>query len=350
MDLDGNEIYIDVQINRSLFDGYIDEMISQTIEATRESIIKAGITSNDIGKIVFIGGPTNYKPLRDRVAFELALKVSNDVDPMTAVAEGASIFAESIDWSTNSHNRKPINVTLEGSHDVSVRYTARTTDSTAKIMLTTNGNSDFTVQVISMDTGWTSGRASFISEFTMDVPLVLEGENAFEIVVYDQFGREIKLKNKRIIISKTLASISAIPASHAIGVEVLEKLGGKATLDYLVFEGDTLPKKGKKLFKAGQALKAGSPSSINIKLWEGTILDPITDNRPIGTLKVLGTDFSEGVVPMGAAIECDYEMSDSGAINLEVSIPCIGATFNNRNYYSVNSQSKVHSSKGVETT
>ena len=31
---------------------------------------------------------------------------------------------------------------------------------------------------------------------------------------------------------------------------------------------------------------------------------------------------------------CEYEMGDSGAINLEVSIPSIGATFGNRNFYS----------------
>lgn len=334
MDLDGNEIYINIPISRSVFDGYIDEMIMETIDVTKESIMKAGITSDGIEKIVFVGGPTNYKPLRDKVAFELAIKVSNDVNSMTAVAEGASIFAESIDWTTSSHNRKPINEMIDGSNDVSVRYTSRTTNSMARIMLIAKINNDLSVQVTSMDTGWTSGRASFMNEFSLEVPLVLDGENVFEVVVYDQYGREIKLKDKRIIITKTLASISAIPATHAIGVEVMEKLGGKATLDYLVLEGDTLPKKGKKIFKSGQALKAGSLSSINIKLWEGTILFPIDDNRFIGMLKILGSDFSEGVVPMGADIECYYEMSDSGAINLEVSIPCIGATFNNRNFYS----------------
>ena len=39
-------------------------------------------------------------------------------------------------------------------------------------------------------------------------------------------------------------------------------------------------------------------------------------------------------MPTGADIECDYEMSDSGTIVLETSIPCIGATFGHRNFYS----------------
>ena len=69
-------------------------------------------------------------------------------------------------------------------------------------------------------------------------------------------------------------------------------------------------------------------------MWEGNIQSPIDDNRFIGVLKIKGTDIDSGVVPTGADIECEYEMSDSGTINIEVSIPCIGASFSNRNFYS----------------
>ena len=95
-----------------------------------------------------------------------------------------------------------------------------------------------------------------------------------------------------------------------------------------------MPKKGTITFKAGQTLKAGSNDSINIKLWEGNIQSPITDNRFIGVLKITGTNIASGVVPTGADIECEYEMSDSGTISLEASIPCIGASFSNHNFYS----------------
>ena len=45
-------------------------------------------------------------------------------------------------------------------------------------------------------------------------------------------------------------------------------------------------------------------------------------------------DIESGVVPTGADIECEFEMSDSGTIHLEASIPCIGAFFGNHNFYS----------------
>jgi molecular chaperone DnaK len=50
--------------------------------------------------------PTHYKPLRDKVAAALGIALSMDVNPMTAVAEGAAVFAESIDWSSQSRGQK----------------------------------------------------------------------------------------------------------------------------------------------------------------------------------------------------------------------------------------------------
>ena len=67
---------------------------------------KRVLSPHDVERIVFIGGPTQYKPLRDRVAFELGIAPSTDMNPMTAVAEGAAVFAESIDWSSQSRGRK----------------------------------------------------------------------------------------------------------------------------------------------------------------------------------------------------------------------------------------------------
>ena len=47
-------------------------------------------------RIVFVGGPTNYKPLRDAVCRALELPADTTVNPMTAVAEGAAIFASEL--------------------------------------------------------------------------------------------------------------------------------------------------------------------------------------------------------------------------------------------------------------
>lgn len=334
-DEDGNELYLDIDLSREMMDGLIGDLVEDTVKATRETLEKAGLSANDLERIVFVGGPTNYKPLRDRVCEELALPADIDVNPMTAVAEGASIFAESIDWSTANHSRKAANAVARTNVDIAFKYTARVSGDSARVMCMTEHQYDgYTLIITSRDSGWSSGSIPLRNQAQTTLPLIKNGENTFDVKVLDNYGREVPIGVQRIIITKTLATIGAIPASHSIGVEMLDRLGGIPVYTILIHEGDSLPKRDTVTFRAGQTLKAGSNSTINIKLWEGNIESPITDNRFIGVLKIAGTDFSSGVIPTGADIECEYEMSDSGTITLDVSVPCIGATFTNRNFYS----------------
>lgn len=335
MDESGNEMYIDIDLDRTQVDSIISDLVKETVDAARETLAKAGLSANDLERIVFVGGPTNYKPLRDKVCYELSLPANIDVNPMTAVAEGASIFAESINWSTASHSRKAANEVVKTDISLSFKYTARTSTDIAKVMCVLgtvlNG---YTIQFTSDDTGWTTGNAALTNNLMITLPLTKNGDNSFTVKVFNEFGHEQDVGANKIVITKTLATIGAIPASHSIGIEVLNKLGGTPVLEFLVKEGDSLPKKGTVTFKAGQTIKTGTNESLNFKLWEGDIEYPISDNRWIGLFKIKGTDIAEGVVPTGADIECEYEISDSGTISLTASIPCIGTTFNNCNFYS----------------
>ena len=334
-DESGMELYLDIDINREQMNPLIDELTEKSIDATREILTKAGLTANDITKVVFVGGPTNFKPLRDRVSQELAIPTNIDVNPMTAVAEGASIFAESIDWSSEEHNRKNQNETISTNIDLELKYTARTPEDKARIMCLTGAIPDgLMIQFTSTDNGWSSGNAPLKNRLMMTLPLTEDGDNRFAVTVSDNYGRPVNIGVSTIVITRTLATIGAIPASHSIGVEVLDKLGGTPRLEFLVSEGDPLPKKGNITFKAGQTLRAGSNETINIKLWEGNIQSPISDNRFVGVMKIAGTDIPSGIIQTGADIECEYEMSDSGTIRLEASVPSVGATFSNRNFYS----------------
>ncbi len=337
-DLSGQEIYLDITIDRNRFDQLIASKVKESIEAARETLEKAGLSSHDVERIVFVGGPTHYKPLRDKVAFELGIAPSADVNPMTAVAEGAAIFAESIDWTSTSRGRKSARgaISAGGSAQLSFTYIARTPDSRAKIVakLEKPAIAGTEFQIDSLDTGWSSGRVPLTDGASVDLSLAKPGENVFKVFVFDARGSPISLGQDKIVISRTAASIDAIPASHSVGVEAREKIGGRVVLDYLVREGEQLPKKGKKIFRAEESLKAGSAGAIKFKLWEGDIIDPINDNRFIGMFQIRGPDFDNGVIAAGAELTCTYEVLDSGNIILEVSVPSIGGSFHGRNFYS----------------
>lgn len=335
----GAEIYVDIPFTRVQLDELIGHKVKDSILAARETLEKAGLNPNDVERVVFVGGPTQYKPLRDRVAFELGIAPSTDVNPMTAVAEGAAVFAESIDWTSQSRGRKSSRGALSsgGALNLSFSYISRTPDIRARVIVKLSGSADAGIefQIDSLDTGWSSGRLALSDGASIELGLAKPGDNTFKVFVFDTNGGPITLPNDKITIVRTAASIDAIPASHSIGVEAREKLGGWFVLDYLVREGEQLPKKGTMKFKTEESLKAGSQHSIKIKLWEGSITDPITDNRFIGLFEIKGSDFDENVIAAGAEMIFDYEVRDSGNIILDVSVPSIGASFHSgRNFYS----------------
>lgn len=334
----GEEIYIDITIDRKRYDALIAPKVEESIQSARETLEKAGLSPHDVERVVFVGGPTHYKPLRDKVAFELGVAPSTDVNPMTAVAEGAAVFAESIDWASQSRGRKSARGALSagGALDLSFNYIARTPEPKAKIVAKlSRAPAGVEFQIDSLDTGWSSGRVALRDGASVELSLTKPGDNTFKVFVFDSNGAPVTLGEDKIVIARTAASIDAIPASHSIGVEARDKVGGRLVLDYLVREGDQLPKKGKKTFKAGESLKAGSAGSIKFKLWEGEISDPINDNRFIGMFEIKASDFDDGVITAGAELVCEYEVLDSGNIQLEVSVPSISGSFKSgRNYYS----------------
>jgi molecular chaperone DnaK len=335
----GNEIYLDINITRESLNQIIEDKIKDSINVSKETLEKAGLTIHDIERIVFVGGPTHYKPLRELVTSELAIPGSTELNPMTAVAEGAAIFAESVDWGSASRGRKSSkgSMSVSGNMDVSFNYIARTPDTKSKVMVKVNSGTTEGVefQIDSADTGWTSGKIKLGNGVKVELLLLKSGDNIFKVFMFDPSGNPISLKTDQITIVRTAATIAGIPASHSIGIEVLEKIGGRPILDWLIRSGEPLPKKGKKIFKASETLRAGGSGSINFKLWEGEIEDPAEENLFIGPLKISGADFDDGVIAAGSELVFEYEIHDSGNVTFEVSIPSIGSSFHSgHNFYS----------------
>ena len=173
-------------------------------QAIRDSVKKAGIKLEDLERIIFVGGPTNYKPLRDKISFEIGVQGGIDVNPMTAVAEGASIFAESIDWASKNRERKQTTekITAKGEFDIDFQYKARTVSSKARIRFVFGekilNNGEY--QIDSLDTGWSSGRIKLENASSLELDLSKEGENKFNSYTFLTLFQRFKIK--RIEVNK----------------------------------------------------------------------------------------------------------------------------------------------------
>ena len=340
-DLKGDEIYLAIPLYRHTYDELIADQINDTIDAAREILSKTGYTPNDLECIVWVGGPTHYKPLRDKVAFELGIKGDTlDVNPMTAVAEGASIFAESIkDWS-GKDEQIPIDTRDEtppiDKHEFTFRAMEQTPDDTTKIVVQVEGQvaTGYEFQVVSLDSGSTSGRMPLKHEETVDVTLMKPGENTFSVTVYDAVGNTIK--QEEITIEKVLILVDKTPSELSLALEVVRrledvgKIGREPDLEYLVQVGDLLPKKGIETFYAAESLESGSSNSLNFKLKETDAMGIERNSE----LLIRGRDLTEGTIPVNTPLKCSYEKTLGGNIifEVEVEIDGISRIFNKVEY------------------
>lgn len=339
-DESGDEIELDIEIERDEVNSLIEDIVKEAVDAAKDTIEKTGIAITDFNRIVFIGGPTNYKPLRDKVSFELGIKSEGlEVNPMTAVAEGAAIFAETIDWSTQEHNRKGSRAESKTSEELglSFKFESRTTEPQAKVGVKIKSPvSGYSFQICSVDSGWDSGLMPLENGKIIKVPLSKRGVNKFDVVVYDNGNRKIALTDSRIEITQVSSSVGAILASHSLGIEVSDNAFSDATsLDYLIKEGEKLPVKGNRKYKSTETIKAGSSQALTIKVWEGDIKDNIQDNRYVGCMKVEGTDLEYGTIKAGEEIILEYSINEAMALHVTVNLPRLEVSFSSsdHNFY-----------------
>lgn len=348
-DEEGREIYLDVNITRDKYNELIFPKIDETIEKTREVIKNASLKADDISYIVFVGGPSNYKPLRDRVSTELGIETSFDVNPMTVVSEGAAIYAESIDFTNEKGGQKANKGIIKASdYNLEFRYNARTSAEKAKVAIVYNSEAPLQFSFKNIETGWTSGKLEQKSHSIIELDLFSQGDNTFVVECTNEQGKEIKLENNKIVITKTLVNIGNIPAAHSVGVELEDPITHKPVLDYLITKDEILPKSGTVRYKTTKRISAGSDDFISFKLWEGEISEPIEYNRFIGDIKIDGNSFEYGIIPVGSVIECNYTFNDSGNIDIKISIPSVGIELNGDNFYNRLSGQIDYSSDGDE--
>jgi molecular chaperone DnaK len=360
-DEQGADIYIDVEVTRAQLEELVEPSLLQTIELTR-SIIKAnGYTNKDIDRIVFVGGPSKMPWIRDRVPRELGIAADLTTDPMTAVAIGAAIYAESREWGATTTRRKATRASVEAGGDIGLKfeYQARTTQDTVRLRLRPDAKAvadRLTVQIDAPERGWTSGRMTVTYDATADLAVRDFGENRFQVTIFDGSGLPMPGAGSTIVITRTATSAASIPATQTISVKV--RAGATRlnnTLQPILLKGTPLPAKGSQPLKAAYGVGPNLPGHIDLELFQDENARDPDLNLAIGSFRISHHDLPEGMeIKEGDPVIFHWAMNDSGLLTASVELPSLQQTFSSKRFYV--DQAGHHSFEGdageklVETT
>jgi molecular chaperone DnaK len=337
LDQAGRPIYIESVLTRDALEQLVSDKVDRSIGLCRKIISDNGYTPEDISKVVLIGGPSRMPIVRRRVPLELGIETDLDIDPMTAVARGAAVYAESRQWSDGETTSKKSRVQEDAGTRVSYDFEARTARDRARIRVIGVGDAAGLRVTATASDGRDYGER-LVTEGPIFTVQLGAGETRVAMTVVDGAGTRIEDACANLLITRISAVAAGAPCTSTIAVKVEDSDGVRSInmLEPLVRKGDMLPLKGAKALRAARRLTPGAAEWIDIELYEQAegVLEPEA-NLLIGSFRLSGEDLPAHVAPLmpGDEVIVHWQIDDSQLIRCSVEIPEQGLHLRDHSFY-----------------
>ena len=90
---DGNPEHLDITLTRAKFDELTTKLVEATMKPTKRAIKEAGVSKNDIDRVILIGGSTRIPAVQAALKKEVGKEPYKGINPDEAVALGAALQA-----------------------------------------------------------------------------------------------------------------------------------------------------------------------------------------------------------------------------------------------------------------
>lgn len=84
-------LHLDLTLTRAKFDELTADLVERTMEPTRKAMADAGLTANDIDKVLLVGGSSRIPAVQNAIKQFLGKEPSHNVNPDECVSIGAAI-------------------------------------------------------------------------------------------------------------------------------------------------------------------------------------------------------------------------------------------------------------------
>lgn len=196
-DDDGEELGLDLTVSREQAFEAMRPIFQRAVDICKKLLKRNNLEGKDLAKLILVGGPTHSPLIRQMLKEQITDNVDSSIDPMTAVAIGASLYASTINTEVKESDLKMGTVRL----NVNYESTSVNTEEYVTIQLDKCGTGSWcpdsiNIELIRTGSGiaWNSGKEVVDENGNVFTVNLREGHvNEFQIKAYDSVGNVLEV-------------------------------------------------------------------------------------------------------------------------------------------------------------
>lgn len=333
-DDDGEELDIEITITREQLREAIAPIFQKAVDITKDLLKRNNLKGADLGSLILVGGPTYSPILRQMLKEQITPNVDTSIDPMTAVARGAALYATTQEYEADmSQSVEAQRVAVElGYESTSVQTTEYVVVKLLPSECKGVDGKSLTFELTSGDGGWSSGKMALTATGdAAECPLKEGRANAFTLSVYDELGNTLPcFPNELTIIQGSQPGSATLP--YNIGIEARDEVMDRNV--FVPFKGleknQSLPAVG--VANGLRVLQQLNPGNENDRLVipiyqgdHGTQGTSAIYNDHVFDVVITGDDVPS-TVAKGSEVDITLKVDNSQGYHLEVLFVQIGET------------------------
>lgn len=323
-DEDGEEIELDLTLTQAQVFDVMRPYFQKAVDICKNLIKRNNLDGSQISKLILVGGPTHSPLIRQMLKEQVTPNVDTSIDPMTAVATGAALYASTLDAEIQGDEIQLGTVKLD------VKYEATTVELTDYVPVSLTADSSYSkvfVEFIRADKAWGSGKMEINSNGDVFELSLLEGKaNSFSILCYDDNGNLLPcFPNEITIIQGSVVGAAPLPYNIGIGIWSEEKKRSVIEMVKGLEKNKPLPATGiiERDLKTSNQLRPGVASDIlTVPVYQTDDFDeaagkPVSHYEYVADVVITG-DEVDTFIPENSLVNITLKADSSEQMKIEV--------------------------------
>lgn len=332
-DEEGEEIELDLTVTQDQAFAAMRPLFQKAVDICKTLLDRNSMRGSQLDKIILVGGPTHSPLIRQMLREQITENVDTSIDPMTAVASGAALFASTKDADVKNEDVEIGTIRLNvGYESTSVETTEWVSVQLDKVATGPNCPNKVFVELVSSDKSWSSGKTEIDTNGNVVEAHLQEGKaNSFSILAYDEQGTALDCFPNEITIIQG-SKVGAAPLPYFIGIEIWDE--EKKKLVFQPIEGleknKPLPATGAlNNLKTTSQLRPGNTSdSLVIPVYQADESEEGTSSKLyeyVANVVIDGGDINQ-LIPEDANVDLTIKADSSEMMTIEAYFPSLDLT------------------------